>query len=319
MIVAIDESGRLESEKGNDVCLTTLVCVTDKGLEEFRRFFIDEFGNGWPNLKGSGLKPDRLEEVLQQIGRQSTDIRYYSLVNDTANSSVAAVKEHQKQEVAEIEVGLKTVKLDETKREIEAYARWVDRLKRSDYIRYSLVSYTLFAWPFRFGEDYKGCPVNRDSWEVQIIIDQLPGYPKEILELLKMNIKYGAYLKSGRGKVMIPKGWWHPFLRQYLTSRLNRLKLYENMRLGDDKKDLCLKLPDIIGNAIYKSISRSGEDKYFRLPTLIKDNRSENIGAGQAYMKGGYYEISATSVDARSTTPSERLLEHHRKLTSVVP
>ncbi|MEO6078145.1 MAG: hypothetical protein ABIP54_05140, partial [Candidatus Andersenbacteria bacterium] len=159
----------------------------------------------------------------------------------------------------------------------------------SDYSKFIIFFELFMEWQRSFMFDYINMDQNKDTWDMHIVIDT-QNKPDKFLRLLR---SYLILTTSNNPKFSIntPKelGTDHPYIAKHAYEGNPNLhdgkKFFSDLRIGNDKKEPSLLLPDLIGHVIQRSIRDHKNGLYLKDLYKLRKNRSiiQTINNPNAY------------------------------------
>lgn len=272
-------------------------------------------------VKGNNIDFQTRERILKYIGSKP-EIKYFSILFDLNSGSDQAIQAHkdkQLQKFQEAADGIKNPIHPNMAKEILLMRNQVKNLSLSNYVKYIFATGLFSDWQQYFQFDYVYLDPKRDSWELNHIIDN-QSEPGKFIRLVRDTMVLTNNELNPNFKVYSPKEWPknHPFNKKNGTGRskakIDGRLFFKNFRLGDEKIDFCLFLPDLIGNTIYNSIMKSSEIRWLKILKRIKQNRSLSITLKD---KIGYYIINGFDPTKTKHDINPMIKAHHKLMAQL--
>ncbi len=310
MIVAVDETGSFRDSTGKSFGIVTLVTVTDKEWSKFSDFMSSLFPDGFIGVKGKTLTTSQRKNVLKYIGSKP-EIKYTAFLYDLSGGSDEWVDYHKKGTIEKAEARISEMgnKLHpKYLKDIRLYLNQLRSYSIGDYAKFVMFTELFTEWQRYFQFDYFYTHIANDSWRMHHIIDT-QNKPNKFIRLVQATLKLTTSELNPNYGIYTPKEWGldHPFIEYHSKDgdpqRHDASKFYEDFRIGDEKVDASLVLPDIIGHSIMFSILNRKEKAWLKCLKRLRQNRSFTITTKH---KQGYYHITGfdKSKDPRDVNPT---------------
>ncbi len=309
MIVAVDETGSFKDPTGKSFGIVTLVTVTDTEWNKFSAFMGKLFPDGFVGVKGRKLTKEQREKILKYIGSKP-EIKYTAFLYDLTGGSDKWVDYHKKETIRKAEAKIATMK-DQLQpsyvKDIHLYLNQLKNYSVGDYAKFVMFTELFIDWQRFFQFDYVHTNIKNDSWRMHHIIDA-QNQPNKFLRLVRSTMILTTSELNPNYGIFTPKEWSknHPFIVYHSkdgdVQRQDGRKFYEDFRIGDEKVDPPLVLPDIVGHTIMTSILKRKEKSWLKYLRRLKPNRSFTITTKH---KDSYYHITGfdKSKDPRDVNP----------------
>lgn len=319
MIVAVDETGDFRDVKGEKFGIVTLVTITDNEWNKFSSFMTSIFPNGFVGIKGRSLTKEQRNRILKYIGKKP-EIKYTAFLYDLSSGSDDWVNYHKNETIRRAEASIETMKTQLRPSYVKDIRLYLNQLKKysvGDYAKFIMYTELFIEWQKFFQFDYVYTHIKNDSWRMHHILDT-QNQPNKFVRLIQatmiltvsdLNPNYGIYT---------PQEWLkdHPFIKYHsYEDDINKhaaRKFYEDFKIGDEKNEPSLFLPDFIGYTIYNSIlNRQTKGQLMGLRRL-QQNRSLTMTNSKFRNPANYYIISGfdKAKDPKDVNPIVR--EHWR-------
>lgn len=281
MYIVSDETGPFESERSGDFCLITIVTLPDIECKLFEEWLKREFPENVSSIKGNTNLPiaDRLK-IIKYIQKRP-DIKYACIALDLGLSKKSDVEYHQNGILEKLDEYIGVVrKVNPSNislvKDISLLKNQIKKLKRVDFIKFYMWAILYIDW-YQFSQfDYVNLSIKRDSWDMHHIIDT-QSKSTTFVKLLTAYVKMTTTMGVNNYRVYSPKEWSldHPYNKKYGTEKgIDGKIFYKDFKIGDDKSELILKLPDIIGNTLFKSINKVTAKELLKIVKRLKGNRT---------------------------------------------
>lgn len=179
-------------------------------------------------------------------------------------------------------------------KDLKLYLNQLKKYAIGDYAKFVMFTELFIEWQRFFQFDYLYTHIKNDSWRMHHIIDT-QNQPNKFVRLLQSTLKLTTSELNPNYGIDTPKEWGtnHPFIVYHSKDgnieRHDASKFYEDFRIGDEKVDAPLVLPDIIGYTILFSILNRKEKAWLKHLKRLWQNRSFAI---TTKYKEGYYHIT---------------------------
>jgi len=319
MFVFTDESGHFMESTQSEWGIIVVVTTTDKALAQFGEFYKGLFGSEWASIKASQLNYPVREKLLKFIGKRN-EIRYTAFVYDYASTSNDAISKHKTGQVKKLEEAIDRTrpitKHQSLIDELELLRNQLRGLSLTDYMKVILIIEAYRKWVQTFAFDYVFTNRARDSWKMKHIFD-MQTKPQRFIKMVYSLLYLTTNSLAGAShRVYLPKEWQkdHPLLKRYDTDEgVDLRKFFSNRRCGNDRKDIGLKIPDLISNTLLRSLQRQDEKRWLKILKRINPNRSFVHRRGRAG-RMAYYSIGAFPGDVENIEPSELVKKHWKSM-----
>lgn len=310
MYVAVDETGYFKDKTGTEIGLVTLVSITDSEWQSFQTFAQKVIPEGIENTKGKLLTDDQRTKLMKYIGKKQ-EIKYTSYLYDLSGGSDQWVNFHRAETIKRAEKNITAMgkKLKPTYvSDIRLLLRQLNNLSVSDYSKFVMFTEIIIGWQQYFQFDYVFTHTSRDSWIMNITVD-MQNQPQKFIRLIQSMLILTTNERNPNYGIYTPKEWGsdHPFIKRHTVDndmhRHNAREFYKDFKIGNEKENPILFLPDLIGYVIYTSILRQKQKKWLKLLKRIKPNRSLTITTKH---KSGFYHITGfdKSKNPRKVNPA---------------
>lgn len=321
MIIGVDEVGKFESVKPNDFGIVVLVSITDSELLKFNSFLNSVFPHGHDGVKGKNISDKDREKILKYIGKKQ-EIKYSALMFDsslTNNQSLQVYRSGQLKKFLDyINQNIKTIN-PVLKDEMTLLHNQMKNLKRADFLKLLLVYLSYNDWIKFFQFDYLHTNAKNDSWHVKHRID-MQNAPDKFKNILSSFMFLTMNELNPDFSINCPKEWGrdHPFHQIHTYQKKDHLfdaKIFwEDFLVTNEEDEPVLFLPDLIGNTIYRSITRQKEKKWLKMLKRVKSNRSICIKLKD---KDCYYQINGIDKTKNKSNVSETLKSHYKLMKNL--
>jgi hypothetical protein len=321
MHIFTDESGHFVESENSEWGIIVMVSISDSALKDFEDFIIKLMPDDYHSFKASNLDFKIREKILKYIGSRH-EIKYSAFVYDYKSTSMDAATKHRSGQIQKIEKTIDSAVNNKANpsmiSEVKLIRNQLNKMSISDYIKTILVTESYKEWSRTFLFDFLYIDKLRDSWKLHHILDMQnkpERFVKVVYSLLYLTTNN---LAGNKFRVHVPSELAndHPLITNYETSEgINMKEVMMSRRCGDDKKDIGLKLPDIISNTLFKSICNRNEIKWLRALKRVKSNVSITHKRGRN-QRVAYYTILSLMADL-STGPSDSIREHWDAMKAV--
>ncbi|MDP2672163.1 MAG: hypothetical protein Q8O68_01485 [Candidatus Daviesbacteria bacterium] len=323
MIVALDETGDFRDPKGKKFGLVTLVTITDSEWDKFSAFMATIFPSGFAGVKGKTLTKEQRGRILKYIGKKP-EIKYTTTLYDLSGGSDDWVNYHKNETVRRADASIEAMKAKLQPSYIKDIRLYLNQLKNysvGDYAKFVMYTELFIEWQKFFQFDYFYTHIKNDAWRLHHILDT-QNQPNKFIRLIQatmilttseLNPSYGIYT---------PQEWLkdHPFIKYHShegdINRHDARKFYEDFRIGDEKSEPALFLPDFIGYTIYNSILNRNTNEWLMNLKRLLQNRSLTMTNKQRN-PANYYIISGfdKAKDPKDVNPIVK--EHWRLMKAL--
>jgi hypothetical protein len=323
-----DESGRFEESINSDIGIFVIVSLPDSALAKFIEFLVKNFGDKASELKGSKLLFKDRENIIKYIGKHP-EIKFSAFVYDHKSTSATAIKDHHARQIKKADESIEKLKpiavYPTLVPSIELARNQLRKLSEAEYLKVILHTIAFQAWQKLFLFDFMYFPENRDSWEFHHIIDmqnQPFTFPSLVYFLL---LGSQNQLSPEPPTTNYPEQWEssHPFFKIYNAEgdgqeegMLDMRKFYSDFKCADDKKELGLKLPDIISNTLFRSITHPEDISLLQLLKKLWPNRSVVHRTGK---QKKYYQVIIFPSEEVKPFASDLIQKHWQNLSKILP
>ena len=280
MIIAVDETGDFKATPTANVGLVVLVSITDEGYNKLLSFLNVIFPNGLSGIKSNAMTEKQRRIVLNYIAHKPY-IKYTAVLFDLSSGGEKSVQAHRNGQIEKIKSAVeekKSLFKASYLEDIKLLINQIGAYSISDYARFVMFFELFMGWQRVFMFDYINTERIKDSWNMNITIDT-QNKPNKFLRLLKSYLTLTTH-NNPNFTIMTPAelGTDHPYLLNHSYENNLELhdgkKFFKDMKIGDDKQDPCLLLPDLIGHTIQKSIKQFNNGLYIKDLYRIRNNRS---------------------------------------------
>jgi len=321
MIIGVDEVGKFESVKPNDFGVVVLVSVTDNELIKFGSFLKSIFPTGHEGIKGKNIADGDREKILKYIGKKQ-EIKYSALMFDSSLTDDQSLQVYQSGQLKKfldyIDENIKIIN-PVLKDEMMLLHNQMKNLKRADFLKLLLVYLSYHDWVKVFQFDYLHTNTENDSWQVQHRID-MQNAPDKFKNILTSFMTLTINGLNQDFSISCPKEWGtgHPFHKIHTYQNKDNLfdaKIFwKDFLISNEENEPVLFLPDLIGNTIYRSITRQKEKKWLKMLKRVKSNRSLCIKLKD---KDCYYQINGIDKSKNKSNVSEALKSHYKLMKNL--
>ena len=319
MQIGVDETGDFNKSSDRRFSLVTLVTVTDKEWFSFHDFVENNFTNGFKNIKGNNISFTDRKKIIKYISHHP-EIKYTCIVFDHNFGDTSIVESHKTQQILKIQNWVVNNLANVHPKMIDDLSLLRDQignLSPTDYAKYFFITELFIFWQRFFQMDYALTSSIRDSWIMNHVVDMQVKADK-FKRIVNSTMHLTANSFNPNFRIITPVNWkkTHPFLLRHsfrgdLCSQDGK-KFFEHFKIGDEKTDHILFLPDLIGNSIYNSILHLNEIKWLKLLSYLKSNRSISMIKGRR--KDLYYVIRGFSGANLTTKPDPIFQTHWEKM-----
>ena len=325
-----DESGRFEEGINSDIGIIVIVSLPDSALKKFIDFLISSFGERAYQLKGSSLIFSDREKIIKYIGNHP-EIKFSAFLYDHKATSATAIEDHHVRQIKKANETIENLKpiarYPTLVPSIELARNQLRKLSTAEYLKIVMNTIAFQSWQKFFLFDFINVPLERDPWEFHHILDmqnQRMTFPSLVYFLLMGS---SNRLVPEPPTINFPKEWGsaHPFMTFYKGHEennntddfLDMKKFYSDFKCGDDKKELGLKLPDIISNTLFRSITHPNDKAFLKLLKRLWPNRSVIHKTDRKESR--YYQVIIFPSEEVKPFASDIIQTHWRNLSSILP
>lgn len=280
MIISVDETGDFKAGAGRNFGLVILTSITDSGYDKFLSFLDKVFPSGYVGIKGNTIAPKQRKIILNYIGHKP-DIKYTAFLYDLAGGTEEWVEKHRSGQLEKIKQSVKEKEkllTDSYLKDINLLINQVAKYSTADYSKFVMFFELFMKWQRFFMFDYITTDHNKDSWDMHFVIDT-QGQSGKFLRLLEAYLILTTH-NNPKFSIVTPEelGIDHPYVVKYAYKNNVNLhdgkKFFSDLRIGDDKKEPSLLLPDLIGHVIQRSINEYNNGLYLKDLYKLRKNRS---------------------------------------------
>ena len=296
LIVVADETGSFRDKTGKSFGIVTLVTITDREWIKFSTFMNGIFSGGFVGVKGRNLTKYQRERILKYIGSKP-EIKYTAFLYDLNSGADNWVDHHKKETIRRADEKMKAMSRQLKPsyiKDLRLYLNQLNNYSIGDYAKFVMFTELFRGWQQHFQFDYVYTHVKNDSWRMHFIIDT-QNQPSKFIRLVQATLKLTTNELNSDYGIFTPQEWGqkHPFITYHSKdgdiNKHDANKFHEDFRIGDEKIDEPLVLPDIIGHTIMFSILNRRETMWLKYLKRLKQNRSFTITTKH---DKGYYHIT---------------------------
>lgn len=307
MHIGIDETGNFNKYPKNEIGVFTLVTITDKKYDEAVQRALSVYKRKGNFIKSKDIKPVERKKLLKYVS-VNPEIKYTSLVVDLSYCTDATIKSHQEGQIEKLNKNLEIMSkdtnfMDSYVKDFTLLRNQIRKLSIPDYLKFYFTTELIAEWQQYFQFDYVYTPVDRDSWELQPVLDTQN--KQEMFKRIVISMLSLAFNEQNpEYSVFTPKEWdkEHPMIRKYDVegdrSRIDARKLFSNLTIGSEKEHPIILYADFIGNLLYKSLNNPNTDNC-KLVAKLRSNRSLTLTSKDRkfdfYKVGGFDKTKSTT------------------------
>jgi len=278
MKILIDDTGEFNLKNKNDFALITLVMILEQEETIFLKKLKELQKGSNVTVKGKNIQfKDRIK--LLQYLKDNPFVKYTSIIMESNYGSDKVINNFKAGQINKI---IKSIELPKSignkslVKDLELFKNQINNLSKPDFIKFIMIVSLLIEWQTIFLYDYIKYPIQGDSWKITFIIDTL-GKPNKMKRILKDFIYLTTNNRNPNYAVFLPKELEknHPFFKEYdTTNGFNGKKFYSDFSFNTEESVSLLKIPDIIGNTIYRALKHPENFVYVETLKILKNNRS---------------------------------------------